>query len=67
MPGEKDIRKLIRDAEGWAGWRVVEVKKGWILYPPDKSLPGVTIHKTPSDWRAWKNMMSLLRRAGAPV
>ncbi|HQZ81360.1 MAG TPA: hypothetical protein PK681_12155, partial [Steroidobacteraceae bacterium] len=47
--------------------RIVEAKKGWILYPPDKNLPGVTIHKTPSDWRAWKNMMSLLRRAGAPV
>ena len=52
MPDEKDIRKLIKDAEGWAGWRVVEIKKGWILYPPNKDLPGVTIHKTPSDWRA---------------
>ncbi|MFT3905651.1 MAG: hypothetical protein QM718_05040 [Steroidobacteraceae bacterium] len=63
----KEIKALIADAQKWQGWRVVEIKAGWILYPPDKSIPGITVHKTPSDHRAWKNTRSLLRRAGAPV
>ena len=67
MPDSKQIRKLIKDAEKWSGWRVEAVKKGWMLYPPDKSQSGVLIHKTPSDHRAWKNMMSELRKRGAPV
>lgn len=67
MPDEKDIRKLIEQAQGWAGWRVVAIKKGWMVMPPDKSLPPIVVHKTPSDWRAWQNILSRLRRAGAPV
>lgn len=63
----KEIKKLIADARGWAGWRVVEAKAGWMLYPPDKSQSGVAVHKTPSDHRAWKNLRSELRRRGAPV
>lgn len=64
---KKDIRELIDAAKKWQGWRVEESKKGWILYPPDRTIPGVTIHRTPSDWRAWQNMLGRLRRAGAPV
>jgi len=67
MSSNKEIGQLIRDAQGWAGWRVVEVKKGWMLYPPDKNLSGVLVHRTPSDWRAMKNLRSELRRRGAPV
>lgn len=64
---KREIDQLIRDAQTWQGWRVVEAKKGWMLYPPDKSLSGVMVHRTPSDWRAWKNLRSELRRRGAPI
>lgn len=63
----KEVKQLIADAQKWAGWRVETTKAGWMLYPPDKAIPGIAIHKTPSDWRATKNMMSRLRKAGAPV
>lgn len=64
---DKEIDRLINEASGWPGWRVEKTRKGWVLYPPDKSQSGVTIHGTPSDWRAWKNTISLLRKRGAPV
>lgn len=67
LMNSKEVKSLIQQAQGWAGWRVVEIKKGWMIYPPDKALSGVVVHKTPSDWRAWKNTMSELRRRGAPV
>lgn len=67
MSNKKELAKLIANAQSWAGWRVKEVSDGWMLFPPDKQMPAITIHKTPSDWRAWKNMLSRLRRAGAPV
>lgn len=63
----KEIRRLIKDAEKWPGWRVVPVKGGWNLFPPDKTMPPINVHKTPSDHRAWKNTMARLRRAGAPI
>jgi hypothetical protein len=45
----------------------VETKGGWMVYPADKSFPGISIHATPSDHRMWQNTISRLRRAGAPV
>lgn len=66
MPDNKDIKRLIAEARTWAGWRVVEVKKGWMIYPPDKALSPIAVHKTPSDHRAWQNILGRLRRAGAP-
>jgi hypothetical protein len=67
MPNQRDIRDLIAEARKWPGFRVEEVKKGWLVFPPDKSLPAIAIHKTPSDHRAWQNTISRLRRVGAPV
>ena len=67
MPNKKDVEKLVDQARTWAGWRVVGVKKGWMVYPPDKSLSPIAIHKTPSDHRAWQNTLGRLRRSGAPV
>ncbi len=63
----KEIKNLIAQAQEWTGWRVAETKKGWMIFPPDKSLSGVAVHKTPSDWRASKNVMSELRKRGVPV
>lgn len=46
------------------GWRIEAKKKGWMCYPPDKSKPGVPIHKTPSDARWYENCLKYLRRGG---
>lgn len=62
----KEVKRLVAEAPSW-GWRVQETKKGWMLFPPDKSLSGVTVHKTPSDGRSWKNTLADLRKRGAPV
>jgi len=43
------------------GWRVERRKKGWMAFPPDLSRPGVPIHLSPSDHRAWKNLLSHLK------
>ena len=67
MPDKKEIRQLVAAAETWPGWRVETTKAGWMLYPPDKTKSGVLIHATPSDRRAWKNTIALLRKRGAPV
>lgn len=63
----KEVTNLIRQIEQWPGWRVEQIRAGWIAFPPDKSQPGITIHKTPSDRRAWQNTIARLRRAGAPL
>lgn len=60
---KKDFKNLLKNLD-LAGWRIKSVKSGWIVYPPDPSQSGVTIHGTPSDHRAWNNMMSELRRRG---
>jgi len=62
-----NILQELREPQHWPGWRVAPTHDGWMLYPPDKTLSGVLTHKTPSDWRAWKNTMALLKRRGAPV
>ncbi len=67
MASKKEVRRLIKAAEKWPGWRVEKTKKGWMLYPPDKAQSGVLIHATPSDHRAWQNDLARLRKRGAPV
>lgn len=64
---DKRVNELIRQVEGWPGWRVVETRKGYMLYPPDKSLSGVLVHRSPSDTRWLKNVTSELRKRGAPL
>ena len=59
----KELKKLIRTLED-QGWRLTEKKSGYTAYPPDKAKGPVMIHKTPSDHRAWANMLSELRRSG---
>lgn len=67
MPDNKDVRRLIQLIQTWAGWRVVESKKGWMVYPADKTQAPIAIHGTNSDRRAYQNIVSRLRRAGAPI
>lgn len=58
----KETKNLIRKLQA-QGWRLKEIKAGWMAYSPD-GVTKVTIHKTPSDHRAWGNMISLLRKGG---
>lgn len=67
MADKKEIAKLVRKAEGWPGWRVDPTTKGWWLIPPDRTMPKVLIHRTPSDPRSWANTIAQLRRSGAPI
>lgn len=62
----KDLRKLIRQAEK-EGWRVETRKNKVMFFPADKSAEVITVHLTPSDWRAMRNFVALLRRAGLDV
>ncbi len=67
MGSSKEVKQLIERVLTWQGWRVEEKSMGWMIYPPDKSLSGVMVHKTPSDHRWLKNVTSELRKRGAPV
>ena len=66
MANSKDINRLVKQAQGWKGWRVVEVKKGWMIYPPDKNQPPISVHKTPSDHRAWQNTLRPTEKSRRP-
>lgn len=57
-----DYRRL-RKALEEQGWRVEDRGQRWLVYSPD-GVTVVTIHRTPSDHRAWRNMLSRLRRGG---
>lgn len=59
----KDLRRLLKDLEA-KGFRIREIKSGWLVLPEDRELNSVTIHATPSDWRAWRNQMAALKRIG---
>ena len=67
MSKNKEVKQLLAQIESWQGWRIEEKAKGWMVYPPDKTLSGVMIHGSPSDHRWLKNTMSELRKRGAPV
>lgn len=59
----KELKELFKRLKG-QGFRIEEIKSGWQVFPPDPNFDPITIHGTPSDHRAWKNMMSRLKRAG---
>ena len=60
---DKELKKLLRKLED-QGWRIEPTRKGTKALPPDTSKSVVMIHHTPSDRRAWSNMLSALRRSG---
>ncbi|MFK0004979.1 hypothetical protein [Paenarthrobacter sp. NPDC090522] len=63
MAQDKRLKWLLEELEA-QGFRLKPIKSGWMALPPDRSKPGVTIHKTPSDVRAWENMQAQLRKSG---
>lgn len=58
----KETKHLIRKLQA-QGWRLKEIKAGWMAYSPD-GITKVTIHKTPSDHHAFANTIALLRKGG---
>lgn len=57
------IKTLLKALE-LQGWRVVFGGGHYRCFPPDKTKPMVVIASTPSDHRAWKNILGFLRRSG---
>jgi hypothetical protein len=58
-----ELQRVRTEAQA-QGWRVVEVTKGWMLYPSDPALSPVLVHKTESDHRAVRNTISRMRQRG---
>lgn len=67
MSKSKEVKQLIAQVLTWQGWRVEVKAHGWMIYPPDTTLSGVMVHRSPSDHRWLKNVTSELRKRGAPV
>lgn len=67
MSKTKEVKQLVAQIATWNGWRIEQKSAGWMVYPPDKTKSGVMIHSSPSDHRWLKNVMSELRKRGAPV
>lgn len=61
--GKQKPEDLVRAAEEQQ-WTVKETKSGWQLIPPDQTKPIVTLHRTPSDHRWYRNAVSRLKKSG---
>lgn len=57
----KKLHKLVKDLEE-QGCRVRPTAVGYVLYFPNGA--STAIHKTPSDYRAMRNMRAFVRRQG---
>jgi hypothetical protein len=56
----RDIQRAALDQ----GWRIEPTKKGVRFVPPDPLKPMVQWHGTPSDVRAIRNFLALLKQQG---
>jgi len=45
------------------GWRLEPTRKGFMAYSPDGTTK-VLMHRTPSDRRAYQNILALLKKGG---
>ena len=62
----KEIAKAAKIAEA-AGWRV-DIRQGKALFfLADKTQGPITVHFTESDWRAHRNFIAHLLRAGLKI
>lgn len=59
---DKDLKRLIKDAEA-QGFTVKITSKGHVMFSRAEQ-PVATASGTPSDKRAWSNLLARLRRAG---
>jgi hypothetical protein len=55
--------RLVREQ----GWRYEHGRKHATLYPADKSRRPIVFSVTPSDHRAFKNWIALIRRSGGDI
>jgi hypothetical protein len=58
-----DLAEVIAEATQ-QGWRVEQTKGGFMLYPPDRMLSPVAVHRTPSDQRAIRNFRAEMTKRG---
>lgn len=63
-----DVTDMARIARG-CGWTVTRTRRNqhWKFVSPDRRVAPVFTSGTPSDWRAYRNLRSALRRGGLPV
>jgi len=59
----RDDWKRVLEAAQEQGWRIRPTRDGAMLLAPNGS-GKVTVHGTPSDWRALRNAISEMRREG---
>ena len=63
----KRVADLVTKAQA-SGWRVKHGAKHLVLYPPDPSVPSMTISTTESDnGRKWLNQRGEMRKRGLDV
>jgi len=62
MAGQKEVNQLIAEAPR-QGWTVVPIKNGYMLRSPDGET-AVTVHRSTSDVKAWRNALAKMRRGG---
>lgn len=63
---QREMTALVRLAES-QGFRVKTTRKGWVVYAKRRDGGTVWLHKTPSDWRAAKNIRAELRKIGVEI
>lgn len=59
---DKDVDKLLREIEGWRGWRLSLSGTGHVKVEPPHGTP-FYVGRTPSTPRAYQNLRLQLRRA----
>jgi hypothetical protein len=62
----QESREIARKLEA-EGWRVDYGRRHAMAYPPDRSKRAIPIPNSPSDHRWRKNLIAMLRRAGADI
>lgn len=62
----KEINRILRELEE-QDWRIERVVGKFLAWPPDGVSRPVPVHESPSDHRWRKNLISVLRRAGADI
>lgn len=62
----KNIKTAAKTAEA-QGWKIDIRPNKVLFFPADKKHDPITVHLTASDWRAHKNFIAHLRRAGLDI
>lgn len=63
MSWRREVKNVLSAVEAAEGWSYRMTKGGYMIHPPDKSLPPISVHMTMSR-RNEENVRARLRRAG---